>query len=66
MARPLKEYFRAVQASDAHDYGYGQQRDFLTYPFKTSSVDWVITNPPFWLAEQFLLRSLSIARLRTH
>ena len=63
MAKPLQEYFRRVQSSDAFDYGFGSQRDFLTYPFAANSVDWVITNPPFRLAEQFILRSLDIARV---
>jgi hypothetical protein len=62
MARPLKEYFAEVQCSDAHDYGYGSKRDFLAYPFETNSVDWVITNPPFRLAEEFVLRALRVAR----
>ncbi len=63
MTRPLQEYFREVQSSDAFDYGFGKQRDFLTHPFAANSVDWVITNPPFRLAEQFILRSLDIARV---
>jgi hypothetical protein len=62
MAKVLKEYFREVQSSDAHDYGYGERGDFLALPFETHSVDWVITNPPFRLAEEFVLRSLYIAR----
>ena len=31
-------------------------------PFETNSCDWVITNPPFRLGEQFVLRSLKVAR----
>ncbi len=62
MARTLKEYFGDVHCSDAFEYGYGQRRDFLTYPFELNSVDWVITNPPFRLAEEFVRRSLPIAR----
>lgn len=62
MAKVLKEYFREVQASDAYDYGYGLKRDFITHPFETNSVDWVITNPPFRLGEEFVLKALSIAR----
>ena len=61
MARVLQEYFGAVQMSDAFDYGCGMKRDFLTHPFTPRSIDWVITNPPFRLAEQFVLRSLTIA-----
>jgi len=62
MVRPLEEYFRKVECSDAHDYGYAPVRDFLAHPFETNSVDWVITNPPFRLAEEFVLRALNIAR----
>jgi len=62
MAKVLKEYFAEVKYSDACHYGYGPVRDFLTYPYETNAVDWVITNPPFRLAEDFVLRSLNVAR----
>jgi hypothetical protein len=59
MARPLAEYFKSVFASDIHDYGFGKQGDFL-WPCQTS-FDWIITNPPFRLGEQFASHALSIA-----
>jgi hypothetical protein len=62
MARVLKEYFAEVCAADAYDYGYGVERDFLTYPYETNAVDWVITNPPFRLAEEFVMRAMTVAR----
>jgi hypothetical protein len=62
MARVLRETFREVHCSDAYSYGYGARHDFLTHPFATGSVDWVITNPPFRLAEQFVLKALTVAR----
>lgn len=62
MAMALDEYFGSVVASDAHVYGYGEVRDFLSYPFPSRSFDWVITNPPFKLGEEFVLRALDIAR----
>jgi hypothetical protein len=62
MARPLKEYFGKVKASDVHAYGHGAVADFLSAPLEASSVDWVITNPPFRLAEEFIQRSLIAAR----
>ena len=62
MARVLAEYFGTVQASDAHDYGYGPVRDFLTHPYERNSVDWVITNPTFRLCGRFLIRALEVAR----
>lgn len=63
MARPLREYFAEVYASDVHDYGFGEVADFLTCQTAPNSFDWVITNPPFKSAEQFVLRSLDIARV---
>lgn len=63
MARPLAEYFGSVIASDIHDYGYAEHvdtRDFL-FPHDWLGIDWIITNPPFRLAEQFIQRGLEIA-----
>ncbi|MHB0769847.1 class I SAM-dependent methyltransferase [Bradyrhizobium sp. 1.29L] len=62
MARPLKEYFGKVKASDIHAYGYGSVADFLSAPIQAGSVDWVITNPPFRLAEDFIKRARIVAR----
>lgn len=62
MAKVLRNYFAEVRCSDAYHYGYGPIRDFLTHPYETNAVDWVITNPPFRLAEEFVLRSLQVAR----
>jgi hypothetical protein len=62
MAKVLREYFGDVRCSDIHSYGYGEVRDFLTGPYEANSYDWVITNPPFRLGEQFVLRSLRVAR----
>nr|WMC98889.1 SAM-dependent methyltransferase [Aminobacter aminovorans] len=62
MAKPLSEYFASVEASDAYHYGFAPIRDFLTFPFEALSHDWVITNPPFRLAEEFVDRALTVAR----
>ena len=62
MAKVLKDYFAEVRVADAFSYGYGPVRDFLTYPYEANAVDWVITNPPFRLAEEFVLRALHVAR----
>jgi hypothetical protein len=62
MAKVLKEYFGQVQCSDAYDYGHGARRDFLSKPYPEGSFDWVITNPPFRLAEEFLITALGVAR----
>jgi hypothetical protein len=63
MSKVLREYFREVRSSDIHAYGYGEVRDFLANPFETNVCDWVITNPPFRLGEQFVIRSLKVARI---
>lgn len=65
LAEPLKGYFDHVLASDIHGHGYGQVSDFLLgeAPFGAGEVcDWVVTNPPFKSAEQFLRRGLAVAR----
>jgi hypothetical protein len=63
MSKVLHEYFSNVHSSDAFTYGYGQIRDFLVHPYATNASDWVITNPPFRLAEEFVLRALKVARV---
>jgi hypothetical protein len=63
MARALSEYFGTVRSSDAYDYGFAPVRDFVHYPMAAASVDWVITNPPFKLGEQFIQRGLQVARI---
>ena len=63
MVKVLKEYFGNVHYSDAYEYGFGPVRNFLAHPYKTESYDWIITNPPFRLAEEFLLRALDVARV---
>ncbi|MBV2144208.1 SAM-dependent methyltransferase [Falsochrobactrum sp. TDYN1] len=62
MAKPLAEYFGQVDSADAYHYGFAPVRDFLTYPYEALSHDWVITNPPFRLAEEFVERALVVAR----
>jgi hypothetical protein len=62
MARVLNDYFGEVTGSDIYDYGFGAVRDFTTYPYKPKSFDWVITNPPFRLSEEFIIKGLNIAR----
>lgn len=64
MARPLSEYASQLIASDVHDYGWGHHvHDFLMpfLPHGVDRADWIITNPPFRLAEQFVHRGLEIA-----
>ncbi|MBS8228177.1 hypothetical protein [Vannielia litorea] len=65
MARVLRESFRSVAATDIVDYGAGQdgERDFLLdWPDGREEVDWIITNPPFNRAAEFVHRALDMAR----
>lgn len=67
MAEPLREYFGRVHATDIHDYGYHAHERTVDFLFPGSEpaerVDWIISNPPFRLAEQFVLRALDIAHI---
>lgn len=62
MSRPLMEQFGHVDSADLIDYGYGEVKDFLNYPYLAGSHDWVITNPPFKLAQEFIERALIVAK----
>lgn len=70
MAEPLKEVFGKVYTSDVYPHGYGDVGSFVGVngldlgdvarcPFRP---DWIITNPPFKLAYEVAVRSLSEAR----
>ena len=61
MARPSGEYFAKVRASDVHPYGEHQVLDFPLLGRSEHGADWVITNPPFMLAEQFIRTALDVA-----
>lgn len=63
MVAPLREYFRTVDASDAHDYGVGFPVADYLFPTPIAEVDWTITNPPFRLAEAFIDRALATSRI---
>lgn len=53
MALVLSEYVGEVRATDIQ-----QGQDFLTYdPDWRPRADWIITNPPFSMAEQFIRRA---------
>ena len=59
MSRPLSEYFKTVISSDIQDFGYGDVEYFL-YPSFQKKAQWVISNPPFVLADQFIQKSLDL------
>ena len=63
MVRPLKEYFAHVVATDLIDYGDNIQLDYLTIEPNEipHPVHWVVTNPPFSKAEEFIFKSFEIA-----
>jgi len=62
LAHGLKDYFQ-VRCSDIHPFGYGAVRDFFApYPADLTPPDWIITNPPFAPAANFLRLALSRAR----
>ncbi len=66
MAEVLRESFRHVIASDVHDYGKGYAvGSFVGEGLDVigdQCADWIITNPPFNLAGQFVARALCDAR----
>jgi hypothetical protein len=67
MAAALAESFD-VYASDVHPFGYGDESDFLAegefaQPAQADAgVDWIVTNPPFRTASDFLRLGLARAR----
>lgn len=67
MARVLGEEFDQVWATDVHDYGYEGMSglvDFLMPDLEPPvGIDWIITNPPFRLGPQFILRALELAEV---
>lgn len=58
MSKVLKEYFKEVLSSDVAEYGYGLEQDFLAN-HTCKKTDWLITNPPFKLAEEFVAKGLN-------
>jgi hypothetical protein len=72
MSGPLGEVFGEVWASDILDYGLAGafQHDFLLPVMPAPMTwagcerpDWVVANPPFRLAEQFIHRARAVARI---
>lgn len=62
MSRPLAEYFGTVIASDKYSYGDHVLLDFLTVSKNDlPPIDWMITNPPFGLAQQFIEKGLEVS-----
>ena len=60
----IKEYFPNAKfiASDLVDRGYKDTiiSDFIKEDFINEKVDWIITNPPYSVAKEFIDKSLSL------
>lgn len=68
----LEEYFAPVVATDVFEHGgvrapwpaaWRRVQDFLDTQAETPIADWVVTNPPFKVADAFVLRALEIAQV---
>ncbi len=77
MSRALKEYFRIVRTSDIHDYSLDPATvdvqdavfDFLiegveSACLRANGAHWLIFNPPFRLAEQFIERAWRVKNVQ--
>ncbi len=63
MGEVLKGRVGNVILSDCFDYGvFAEVADFL-WPVTRYECDWIITNPPFRLAQEFIEKALTIARV---
>lgn len=62
MALALAEHFSRAEASDIHDYGFGKVHDFLHPDFLWRPADWIVMNPPFNRASEFVDKALKLAR----
>lgn len=64
MSKALSEFFANVRTSDVHKYN--DVHELMDFPllgrFEPDCTDWVITNPPFTLAEEFIEAGLIAAR----
>ena len=63
MAAPLAEYSPLVHRSDIHDYGMGDLvEDFTDDRQAGPEADWIVANPPFGRAADFVRLGLQRAR----
>jgi len=67
MAHGLRDHFAVVHASDIHDHGsdlqHGPPLDFLSHAADiVDQADWIVTNPPFGKAAEFVEAGLRRAR----
>lgn len=62
MASCIVPYFNLVLATDIEPQGYGDRCDFLDAYGAREDIDWVITNPPFKHAAEFVRLGMERAR----
>jgi hypothetical protein len=62
MANCLGEYFPQLRASDIEPQGQQERHDFLATP-PAPQCRWVVTNPPFGVAADFVRRGLDVAEM---
>jgi hypothetical protein len=60
LLRGLKDYFSSSYASDISNYTGNNRCDFLAPNILVPISDWIITNPPFRLAEKFAERAIGL------
>lgn len=69
MSRVLAEYFDNVYATDIHEHGIALDavRDFLDngslFEAPSERHDWIISNPPFNLASEFVKRAWALSNV---
>ena len=64
MVKVLREHFSKVESCDIADYGQDRIQDFLALEYSQviGAYDYIITNPPFNLAEEFVRKALPMTR----
>ncbi len=66
LAYGLNRYFPHVHATDVHDHGWGGQYEALDFLAPEAgdrvAADWIVTNPPFAIADQVVRMALRRAR----
>jgi len=62
MSRVLADRFASVRASDVFDHGGGHEvQDFTDPDLRPAGEDWIVTNPPFRLAAEFVFQARRLA-----
>ena len=65
MMRGLTDYFGCAFGTDVHPFDGVASHDFLLPALPramATAPDWVMTNPPFKLAREFVMRAIEVAR----